>query len=101
MQPVRVAFRQIGVPNHAADVYSPEEVEQDLAFKYADYDLFNTHYMGEVKDKQGNVVGYKVMFIFVQSQISYAPAGVVSGLEGLNATNVPAKRGRPPKSNHA
>lgn len=92
MLSVKVAVRQIGIPNAGADIFSPEQVEQDFAYKYSDYVLQNTHYLGEVKDSHNVVLGYKVMFVFVKNEVSG-----LAGAEALAETNPEekVKRGRP------
>lgn len=90
---VRVAVRQIGPKNIGANVTPPEEVEQDLANTYPNYDLKDSHYLGEVKDSMGNVLGWKVMFVMVRKEIPFREA-VLTGSDNAEA---PAKRGRPAK----
>lgn len=66
MQKVKLFMRQVGNPDPALGIISTGELEADLE-KYQDYEVFNTHYLGEVRNEHG-VVGYKVLFVLVKNE---------------------------------
>jgi hypothetical protein len=65
MQSVKMFMRQVGTPNGAMGVVSVQEVEEELEYKYLSqgFEVFETHYLGEVRDENGNALGYKMMFV--------------------------------------
>lgn len=63
--PVKLYVRQFGIQSTTYDVKSVDEVEEDIAYKFIGYELQTSHYLGEVRDGQNGVVGYKVLFVFV------------------------------------
>lgn len=68
MQSIKVVVRQIGNPNPVWDVVSAQEASDYIEYQYGSqgYVLSNSHYLGEVKDGNGAVQGYKVMFILTK-----------------------------------
>ena len=69
MKPFKLVVRQVGPPNPAADVYSPEEVHEYIQYQYHDYEIKDTHYLGQAKAKDGKLVeGFAVMFVLVKDE---------------------------------
>ena len=70
MQSVKLVVRQIGIPNVALDIVSPEDASTYIEYQYGSkgYVLASSHYLGEVKDAQGSVQGYKVMFVLTKNE---------------------------------
>lgn len=69
MQKVKLFMRQVGAPDAALGVVSTEELETELEYKYMTqgYELFETHYLGEVRNEHG-AIGYKVLFVLVRGE---------------------------------
>lgn len=74
MQSVKFFMRQIGIPGNG--VQSVEEVQDELEYKLLSlgYVVSNSHYLGDVKDTGGNVVGYKVMLVLTKEDGEQAVA---------------------------
>ena len=68
MQSLRLVVRQIGEPSPAQDVFSAQQVAEYIEYNYLSdgYRMQETHYLGEVKDPKGNLMGWKVMFVLVR-----------------------------------
>ena len=66
--PIKIVVRQIGIPNPALDIISAEDTSEYLSYQYPGYELGNSHYLGEVKDSQGSVQGYKMMFVLTKNE---------------------------------
>lgn len=73
MQSIKVVVRQIGNSNPAWDVVSAQEASDYIEYQYGSqgYVLSNSHYLGEVKDGNGVVQGYKVMFVLTKYNKDY------------------------------
>lgn len=64
--PIKFVMGQIGIPNAEYDVVSSDEFEEEVEYKYPEYRLFASHYLGEVRNLQGTVIGYKMMLVLVK-----------------------------------
>lgn len=67
MQSVKLFMRQVGVSNPMLDVKGVGQVEEEIAYQFPDYELKDTHYLGDVRNDSNQVVGYKVLFVFVKN----------------------------------
>jgi hypothetical protein len=67
MQSVKLFMRQVGVPHIGLDVKGVSQVEEEIAYQFPDHELQESHYLGPVIDDKNNVIGYKVLFIFVKN----------------------------------
>lgn len=70
MQSIKLVVRRIGVPDAGLNVYSAEETSEYIAYQYSSqgYVLSDTHNLGEVKNQQGSVQGWSVMFVLVKDE---------------------------------
>ena len=70
MQSVKFIMRQIGIPNGEAGVVSAAEFEEEVEYKFTSqgYEIHTAHYLGDVRDGSGNVLGYKELLIFVKDE---------------------------------
>lgn len=71
MQEVKVVVRQIGAPNPQLDVISPDDLNEYVAYQYTSqgYSLVGVpNYLGEVKDGNGFVAGWKFALWFTRDQ---------------------------------
>lgn len=106
MQSVRTVVKNIGNPNPALQVVSPQQADQEIQYNYTSqgYVLHSTHYLGAVPTADGGAIqGYKFAYIFVKNDSEDpTPVGSVGvgqvALTGSDSTNEqPEKRkpGRP------
>ena len=74
MQSVKLFMRAVG--DSAPGVVPVSELEDELEYKYLShgYEVFETHYLGEVRNDTGNILGYKVLFVLVGSGEPREPA---------------------------
>ena len=94
MQSVKLVVRRIGVPNKDLNVYSAEETSEYLEYQYPDFELKETHYLGEVKDLKGSAFGWTILFVLVRAGLP--TVGQV--LADLELKETPARKlGRPAK----
>ena len=65
MQSVKLYMRQVG---SGVDLVPASEVEDELERRFASqgYSLFETHYLGEVRGDNGEVLGFKILFVMVK-----------------------------------
>lgn len=71
MQEVKVVVRQIGIPDVQLDVISPDDLNEYVAYQYTSqgYNLVGVpNYLGEVKNGNGNVVGWKFALWFARDE---------------------------------
>jgi hypothetical protein len=98
MADVKIVVRNVGIPNKGLDIYSPETVSEYLKYQYPDYDLHETHYLGEVKsgDPKTGTQGWKVMFVLKRSaeEIYSRHGGEIAPNVVLETVSSTAKRGR-------
>lgn len=94
MQSVKIALRTVGVPSPALGIESGEMVSESLTEEYVaqGYVIQNSFFVGDIKDPQGNVLGYKLMFVFVRNE-GLATAEMLADVNPEEK----AKRGRPAK----
>jgi len=76
MQSVKLFMRAVG--DAAPGVVSVSELEDELEYKYLSqgYEVFETHYLGEVRNDQGDALGYKVLFVLIGGGEPRKPAVV-------------------------
>jgi hypothetical protein len=69
MQSVKLFMRQVG---SGVGVVPVSEVEDEVERKFTaqGYSLFETHYLGEVRGDNGEVLGFKVLFVFVKDVLA-------------------------------
>lgn len=70
MQKVRIALRTVGIPSKGLGVESGSDASKSLEDEYTSdgYVIQNSLHVGDVKDTNGNVLGYKLMFVFVKDE---------------------------------
>lgn len=70
MQKVKIVLRVVGTPSAGLGVVSGEEAGKTIEEKYTSdgYVIQNSFYVGDVKDANGNVLGYKLMFVLVKDE---------------------------------
>lgn len=68
MQSVKVYVRQVGLQNKELDIVSAEDLSLEIEYKYTSvgYVLQSSSWLGEVKNGNGDTLGYKVGFVFVK-----------------------------------
>ncbi len=70
MQSIKLVMRQVGKTNPELDIVSASEATDFIEYQYGSqgYVLSASHYLGEVKDGQGLVLGYKMMFVLTKDE---------------------------------
>lgn len=68
MQSIKMVMRQVGYPNKEFDVISPEDFSEYVAYQFPDHKLDSSHYLGEVKNTNGSVIGYKMMLVLTKDE---------------------------------
>ena len=70
MQSVKMLLRQVGVPSKELDIISAGDLDEYIQYQFTSqgYKLHTTHYVGDVRDSSGGVVGYKVMLWFTRDE---------------------------------
>ena len=70
MQSVKMLLRQVGNPTGDGQIISSQELEEYIKFNFTSngYEVNSTHYLGEVKDHEGNTQGYKVLLWFAKNE---------------------------------
>lgn len=70
MQSVRLLVRQIGISNSELNIISESELNEyiDYQFTSQGYELHSEHYLGDVRDGNGNIQGYKFALWFVKPE---------------------------------
>lgn len=71
MQKVKIVLRVVGTPSAGLGVVSGEEAGKTIEEKYTSdgYVIQNSFYVGDIKDANGSVLGYKLMFILVKDEV--------------------------------
>jgi hypothetical protein len=61
MQKVRLFVRQVGIPDPSLDVISTDDFNQELEYQYLSqgYRVFDTAAMGDVRNSNNGVQGYR------------------------------------------
>lgn len=91
MQSVRLLIRQIGISNPELNIISEPELNEyiDYQFTSQGYDLHSQHYLGDVKDGNGNIQGYKFALWFVK------PSEVVANYKNANTPDIASDTSAP------
>ena len=68
MTKIKHFLRTIGQPNDALGIMAAEDVEAELEYKFLNQGwlLLKTDYLGAIRDKDGNEVGYRYMYFLTK-----------------------------------
>ena len=70
MQSVKYFLRTFGDASKSEDVIPASKAEEDLNYNYLSqgYVIESSHYLGSLRDKEGNEIGYKIFHVLVKEE---------------------------------